>query len=150
MRFRNKILLSIWGVVVSLLIITFLFLNYWMRSQVESHFADDVRSNYSIVRVISSLRAEQDIKSCKVIAESPRLKAVADLGDRNAARNTALQLSMDLNNSISSDLFILTNAKGQPMSCLVRGNVSDIDVGQFESIRLACKMELLRRLDGAV
>lgn len=141
MKFRNRILFSIWGVVVGLLTITLLFLNYWMRSQVESHFADDVRGNYSIVRLISSLRAEQDIKSCKIIAESPRLKAVADLGDRNSARNTALQLSMDLNNSISSDLFILTNAKGQPMSCLVRGNVSDIDVGQFESIRRACKME---------
>src|SRR5512143_15556 len=102
MKFRNKILLAIWGVVVGLLTITFLFLNYWMRNQVESHFADDVRNNYSIVRQIASLRTEQDIKSCKIIAESPRLKAVADLGDRNVARNTAVQLSLDLNNSMSS------------------------------------------------
>ena len=141
MKFRNRILLAIWGVVVGLLVITFLFLNYWMRSQVESHFADDIRSNYSIVREISSLRAEQDIKSCKVIAESPRLKAVADLGDRNAARNTALQLSLDLNNSISSDLFILTNAQGDPLSRLIGGNESNIDIDQFESIRRARKME---------
>lgn len=141
MKFRNKILLAIWGVVVGLLTITFLFLNYWMRSQVESHFADDVRGNYSIVREISSLRAEQDIKSCKIIAESPRLKAVADLGDRNAARNTALQLSLELNNSISSDLFILTNAKGYPLSRLIGGNPSDIAIDNFESIRRARSME---------
>jgi two-component system cell cycle sensor histidine kinase/response regulator CckA len=141
MKFRNRILLAIWGVVVGLLLITFLFLNYWMRSQVESHFADALRSNYSIVREISSLRAEQDIKSCKIIAESPRLKAVADLGDRNAARNTALQLSLDLNNSISSDLFILTNAKGEPLSRLIAGNESSIEIDQFESIRRARKME---------
>ncbi len=141
MKFRNKILLAIWGVVVSLLTITFLFLNYWMRSQVESHFADDVRNNYSIVHQISSLRAEQDIKSCKIIAESPRLKAVADLGERNAARNTALQLSLDLNNSMASDLFILTNAKGIPLSCLIGGTEADIDVSRFESIHRARSMQ---------
>ncbi|HEY6951645.1 MAG TPA: hypothetical protein VI758_04510, partial [Bacteroidota bacterium] len=141
MKFRNKILLAIWGVVVGLLTITFVFLNYWMRSQVESHFADDLRSNYSIVREISSLRAEQDIKSCKIIAESPRLKAIADLGDRNAARNTALQLSLELNNSITSDLFILTNAKGYSLSTLIDGNPSSIVLDNFESIRRARKTE---------
>ena len=140
MKFRNRILLAIWGVVVGLLAITFLFLNYWMRSQVEAHFADDIRGNYSIVREISALRAEQDIKSCRVIAESPRLKAVADLGDRNAARNTALQLSLELNNSISSDLFILTNAKGEPLSRLIRGSESNLDIDQYASIRQARKM----------
>ncbi len=140
MRFRNRILLAIWGVVVGLLVITFVFLNYWMRSQVESHFADDLRGNYSIVREISSLRAQQDIKSCKIIAESPRLKAVADLGDRNAARNTALQLSLELNNSISSDLFILTNSKGEALSRLISGSESNIDIDQYQSIHQARKM----------
>jgi PAS domain S-box-containing protein len=112
-----------------------------MRTQVESHFADDLRSNYSIVREISSLRSEQDIKSCRIIAQSPRLKAIADLGDRNAARNTALQLSLDLNNSISSDLFILTNAQGKPLSRLIGGKESGIAIDHFESIRQARKME---------
>ena len=133
MRFRNKILLAIWGVVLGLLLITFFIINYWMRVQVESRFRDDIRGNISTVREISSLRSEQDIKSCQIIAESPRLKAVSELGDRN----TAVQLSRELNLSLSCDLFLLTDAKGNLLAGIEAGGESPGDVSQFESIREA-------------
>ena len=97
MKFRNKILLAIWGVVLVLLMITFVLVNYWMRAQIEARFTDDIRSNYSTIREVSSLRAEREIKSCQTIAETPKLMAVTELGDRN----TALQLSRELNGSFS-------------------------------------------------
>jgi PAS domain S-box-containing protein len=137
MKFRNKILLAIWGVVLGLLLITFVIVNYWMRVQIEARFADDIRSNYSTVREISSLRAEQDIKSCQIIAESPRLKAVSELADRN----TALQLSRELNNSLSCDLFILTNATGTPLAQLIAGSESNVVAPALESIKRAIAME---------
>ncbi|MGA7160232.1 MAG: response regulator [Bacteroidota bacterium] len=137
MKFRNKILLAIWGMVLVLLMITFVLVNYWMRAQIESRFSDDIQGNYSTVREISSLRAEEDIKSCQIIAESPRLMAVSELGDKN----TALQLSRELNSSIKSDLFILTNSKGTPLVQLISGNELKAPVPTFESIRRALTME---------
>ncbi len=137
MKFRNKILLAIWGVVLGLLLITFVIINYWMRVQVEARFKDDIRGNISTVREISSLRAEQDVKSCQIYAESPRLKAVAELGDRN----TALQLSRELNLSLSCDLFVLTNAKGNPLAQLIAGNESSSDFSGLESIHRALARE---------
>ena len=137
MKFRNKILLAIWGVVLGLLMITFVLVNYWMRAQVEARSADDIRSGYSTVREVLSLRAELDMRSCQIVAESPRLKAVAEIGDRN----TALQLSRELNNSISSDLFILTDQKGHSLAQLVGGIESTKSIAMLESIRRALTVE---------
>ena len=137
MKFRNKILLAIWGVVLGLLMITFVIVNYWMRVQVQDRFADDIRGNYSTVMEISKLDARDDVKSCRIIAESPRLKAVSELGDKN----TALQLSRELNNNISSDLFILTNAKGAVLVQLIAGSESNADVHSLESINHALALE---------
>ena len=39
MKFRYKILLSIWGVVLSLLVITFFIINYWTRGRIEETFS---------------------------------------------------------------------------------------------------------------
>ena len=130
-------MLAIWGVVLVLLMITFVLVNYWMRAQIESRFSDDIQGNYSTVREISSLRSEEDIKSCQIIAESPRLMAVSELGDKN----TALQLSRELNSSIKSDLFILTNSKGTPLVQLISGNELKAPVPTFESIRRTLTME---------
>ena len=141
MKFRNKILLAIWGVVLGLLLITFVLVNYWMRVQVEARFEDDIRGNYSTVHEISSLRSTQDVKSCQIIAESPRLKAVSELGNSETAKNTALQLSRELNSTLSCDLFILTNAKGNPLAQLIGGVESSTDISGLESIRHALAQE---------
>ena len=137
MKFRNKILLAIWGVVLVLLMITFVLVNYWMRAQIEARFTDDIRSNYSTIREVSSLQAGTEIKSCQIIAETPKLKAVTELGDRN----TALQLSRELNSNFSSDIFILTNSKGSPLAQLVEGDESKAAIPLFESIRRTLTME---------
>ena len=133
MKFRNKILIAIWGVVLGLIVVTLVIVNYWMRVQVEARFTDDVRGSYFTVHEISSLRAGQDIKSCQIIAETPRLKAVAELGDPN----TALQLSREMNAGISSDLFILTDAKGKPLAELIGGTAVSSQAATFESTRRA-------------
>ena len=138
MKFRNKILLSIWGVVLGLLIVTFVIINYGIRVQVEARFADELRGNNKTVNEINALRAGQDVRSCQIIAESPRLKAVAELGDRN----TALQLSQELNQSTRSDLFILTNAKSQPLAQLVNGEQSEIASPRFRAITQALDRQL--------
>lgn len=58
MKFRNKILLAIWGVVLSLLVITFFIINYWMRSRIEETFSDELRRAFSTLRVNASLQSE--------------------------------------------------------------------------------------------
>jgi hypothetical protein len=58
MTFRNKILLSIWSVVLSLLVITFFIINYWTRDRVENTFSRELRANYSTIRVLTELQAE--------------------------------------------------------------------------------------------
>ena len=137
MKFRNKILLAIWGVVLVLLMITFVLVNYWMRAQIEARFTDDIRSNYSTVREVSSLRADGEITSCQTIAETPKLKAVTELGDKN----TALQLSRELNGSFSCDIFILTNSKGAPLAQLIGGDESNTAIASLQSNRRTLSTE---------
>ena len=133
MRFSNKILLAIWGVVLSLLVITFFIINYWMRSRIEENFALELRSNHSTLSVFMGLQSEILLRGCQVIAESPRLRAVTELRDPG----TASQLSQELIQTTLSDLFVLTDLRGQPLVQALHGNEEDLDVARRGSIQQA-------------
>ena len=90
MTFRNKILISIYGVVLSLLLITFFIINYWTRGRFEETFSRELSAGSSTMLVQERLQSAELIRGCSVIAESPRLRAVAETGDDN----TAYQLLM--------------------------------------------------------
>ena len=137
MKFRNKILLSIWGVVLGVQLITFAIIQYWVREQVRARFTDELFTNYSTVRVITSLRSKQDVRSCQVIAESPRLKAVAELKDRE----TALQLSREINQELLSDLFVLTDSSGNGLVELVGGEQRSFSRVHVPSVDSALRRE---------
>lgn len=129
MKFRNKILLAIWGVVLGLLVVVFVVINYWMRVQIQARFAGDLHSNCSAIKEISALREMQDVKTCQVLAETPRLKAVTEIGHAN----TALELSRELNESVASDLFALTDSKGNYLAKLIGGRPSDVPLPEAQS-----------------
>ena len=139
MRFSNKILLAIWGVVLSLLVITFFIINYWMRSRIEENFAVELRSNHSTLNVFMGLQSEILLRGCQVIAESPRLRAVTELRDPE----TALQLSQELIQTTLSDLFVLTDLRGKPLVQVLNGREEVLDVPLRGSIQQA-----LNRLPG--
>lgn len=130
MRFRNKILLAIWSVVLGLLIITYIIINYWMRSQVEARAAEELSRGSTTILELSALRDEEAAKSCQIIAETPRLKAVVELGDRN----TALQLSRELTQNTFCDLFILTGVQRIPLVELIRGESRAAALTDFSPI----------------
>lgn len=117
MKFRNKILVSIYGVVVSLLLITFFIADRWMRSRIEATFGAELQTNASTLAVLGDLQAEQLVRSCTVIAESPRLRAVIELGDAG----TAEQLAAEIANTTVTDLLLLTDAQGRPLAGLLEG-----------------------------
>jgi signal transduction histidine kinase len=135
MKFRHKILLSIWGVVLSLLVITFFIINYWTRSRIEDAFSEELRSNRSTLNGIVGLEAEILARGCQVIAESPRLRAVVELQDPT----TAFQLSQELNQTTVSDLFVLTDRTGKPLVELISGQRGEGSVAGKESIQQALR-----------
>jgi signal transduction histidine kinase len=135
MKFRHKILLSIWGVVLSLLVITFFIINYWTRSRIEDAFSEELRSNRSMLNGIVGLEAEILARGCQVIAESPRLRAVVELQDST----TAFQLSQELNQTSVSDLFVLTDRTGKPLVELISGQKGEWSVADQGSIQRALK-----------
>ncbi len=137
MKFRTKILLAIWGVVLVLLVITYFVLTYSVREQVESRFYEDLKSNFSAVNEFEVLRANEILRSCQIVAETPRLKAVVEIGDRN----TADQMCQELNQSMKSDVFILSNAHGSPLVTLVDGRRISIDFTLLPSITNAMRKE---------
>ncbi len=139
MTFRNKILFSIWGVVLSLLVITFFIINYWTRDRVENTFTNELRANFSSLQLLTRLQSETLVRSCRVIAESPRLRAVAELGDPA----TAYELSRELTRSTMSRLFIITDKRGAPLARLVEARESKIDVGNRPSVQAALRGESL-------
>jgi signal transduction histidine kinase len=133
MKFRYKILLSIWGVVLSLLVITFFIINYWTRSRIEDAFTEQLRSNRSTLNGIVGLEAEILSRGCQVIAESPRLRAVVELQDPK----TAYQLSQELNQTTVSDLLVLTDRHGKSLVQLVSGQRLEGDVVGRASVQQA-------------
>ncbi len=135
MTFRNKILLSIWAVVLSLLVITFFIINYWIRGRIEATFSRELRAEYSTVSVHEQLQAEQLIRACVVVAESPRLRAVAELGDAR----TASQLMQEIYQTTLSPVLVLTDRKGQPLVQLLRGTKEPWIIPDFGTIRNALR-----------
>src|SRR5512144_1273929 len=131
MKFRNKILISIWGVVLSLLVITLFIINYWMRGRIEESFSRELRAGYATVLAHEQLQSAQLIRACAVIAESPRLRAVAELGDAR----TAAQLLQELNQTTLSQLYVLTDRRGRPMVRLLRGKRGEWDISGYRTIR---------------
>jgi signal transduction histidine kinase len=131
MTFRNKILFSIWGVVLSLLVITFFIINYWTRSQIEETFSGELRSGFSTLLVHEKLQSAQLIRACVVIAESPRLRAVAELGDAT----TAYQLLQELNQTTLSQVFVLTDHDGKPLVQLLRGRKDQWDISKSQAVQ---------------
>ncbi len=130
MKFRNKILLAIWGVVLSLLIVTFVIINYWMRIQIQSRFTEELHSNYSTISELSELRSAANVKACQIIAETPRLKAVAELRDVK----TALPVAQEMTQNMAADLFILTDSTGRPLAVLLKGKPSVAPVPDLQRI----------------
>lgn len=135
MTFRNKILLSIWGVVLSLLIITFFIINYWSRSRIEETFSRELRTGFSTVLVHEQLQSSQLIRASVVIAESPRLRAVAELGDAK----TAFQLLQELNQTTMSQMFLLTDRIGRPLVQLLGGKRDEWDITNAGTIQTALR-----------
>lgn len=135
MKFRFKILLSIWAVVLSLLVITFFIINYWTRSRIEDAFSEQLSSNRSTLNGIVGLEAEILSRGCQVIAESPRLRAVVELQDPK----TAYQLSQELNQTAVSNLLVLTDKHGKPLVQIVFGQRLEGDVAGRASIQQALR-----------
>jgi signal transduction histidine kinase len=136
MTFRNKILLSIWAVVLSLLIITFFILNYWMRSRIRETFTGELQTGVSTVAVHEKLQSAQLIRACMVIAESPRLRAVVELGDDR----TAYQLLQELNRTTLSQLIVLTDREGRPLVQFRHGSKDHWDIAASQTIQRALRV----------
>jgi signal transduction histidine kinase len=135
LKFRFKILLSIWGVVLSLLVITFFIINYWTRSRIEDAFSEQLRSNRSTLNGIVGLEVEILSRGCQVIAESPRLRAVVELQDPT----TAYQLSQELTQTTASDLLVLTDRRGKPLVRLMFGHRMEENVEGRPSVQQALR-----------
>ena len=122
MKFRNKILLAIWGVVLLLLLVTYFIVKYWTEVQAQSRSTEALKSNYTTLSELTSLRSEEIANSCEIVAETPRLKAVVELRDPN----TAAQLALELNRGIMSDFFLLKDTRGNPLVRIVDGRADSI------------------------
>ncbi len=122
MKFRNKILLAIWGVVLLLLLIAYFIVKYWTQVQAQSRSTEALKSNYTTLRELTSLRSEEIANSCEIVAETPRLKAVVELRDPN----TAAQIAQELNRGIMSDLFLLNDTHGNPLVRIIDGRADSI------------------------
>jgi signal transduction histidine kinase len=111
MKVRNKILLSILSIVFVLVVVTYFVFTYVTYNRIKATFSEDLLSNYYTVSVFNELRKEDSVKGSLVLSESPRLKAVAELGDSS----TALQLMREINEGLGADIFILTDDSGTPL-----------------------------------
>ncbi|TAK58122.1 MAG: hypothetical protein EPO24_08860, partial [Bacteroidetes bacterium] len=92
-------------------------LNSWIRNQIRERYSEDLLRSSAIIQQLHALQDEQNIKSAQVVAESPRLKAVVELGDAN----TALQLAQELTSEMRVDMFAITDAEHRKLVQLVGG-----------------------------
>jgi signal transduction histidine kinase len=103
---------------------TFFVVRYWTEVQVKERSIGSLQSNYTTLRELTSLRSAEIAKSCEIVAETPRLKAVVELRDPN----TATQLAQELNKSVASDLFLVRDAHGNMLVRLVEGKLDTLRV----------------------
>jgi signal transduction histidine kinase len=149
MKFRNKILLSILGIVFTLVVVLYFVVTSVTRNRIVETFSEELRSNLLTVTVFNELRGEDGMKSCMVIAESPRLKAVAEIGDRS----TAHQLILDLYHNINADLVVLTDENGDPIVELYRAEnrpIAGIMRHQIEQARTFTPVASVVDFDGSI
>ena len=111
MRFRTVILLSIWSVVAGALIIGYVMVNIAMRDHIRTRAAADLRTHRSTLLALFSLQLDELGKSSELFAETPRLKAVAELGDSNTVR----QLMSELQPGIGADVLGIADRNGRQM-----------------------------------
>ena len=111
MRFRTVILLSIWSVVAGALIIGYVMVNIAMRDHIRTRAAADLRTHRSTLFALLSLQLDELGKSSELFAETPRLKAVAELGDSNTVR----QLMSELQPGIGADVLGIADRNGRQM-----------------------------------
>jgi hypothetical protein len=83
--------------------------------------------------VQEKLQSAELIRACSVIAESPRLRAVAELGDEN----TAYQLLKEMNQTTLSQAVVLTDRTGRPLVQMLRGKKERWDISGSETIQNA-------------
>jgi signal transduction histidine kinase len=112
---------------------TFFIINYWTRSRIEETFSRELRTEFSTVLMHEKLQSGQLIRACVVIAESPRLRAVTELGDSR----TAAQLLHEMNQTTLSQVLVLTDRQGQPLVQLLRGMNDRWDIAGSQSIQNA-------------
>ncbi|HLF14634.1 MAG TPA: ATP-binding protein [Bacteroidota bacterium] len=112
MRFRTVILLSIWSVVAGALIVGYVMVNVAMREHISTRAAADLRTHRSTMTALFSLQLEELGKTTELFAETPRLKAVAELGDSNTVR----QLMSELQPGIGADILGVADRDGRQMS----------------------------------
>ena len=136
MTFRNKILISIYGVVLSLLVITFFIINYWTRSRFEETFSRELSAASSAVLVQEKLQSAELIRSCAILAGSPRLRAVAEVGDEN----TAAQLLKEMNQTTLTQAVVLTDRRGRPLVQLLRGRREHWDIPSWQTVQDALNL----------
>ena len=111
MRIRTVILISIWSVVAGALIVGYVMVNIAMRDHVRSRAAAELGTHRATLRAVISLQLEELGKTSELFAETPRLKAVAELGDDN----TVAQLMSELEPGIGADVLALSDRKGRQM-----------------------------------
>ncbi len=111
MRFRTVILLSIWSIVAGALIVGYVMVNIAMREHIQSRAAADLRTHRSTLIALFSLQLEELGKTSELFAETPRLKAVAELGDSNTVR----QLMSELQSGIGADILGVADRNGRQM-----------------------------------
>jgi HAMP domain-containing protein len=111
MKFRNKILFSILAIILLLVFVTNFVTTSVMHNRIKATFSEELLGKYHTVLVFNELRNEDSIKGSLVISESPRLKAVAEVGDSI----TAHQLMEEINEGLGADIFILTDRNGDPL-----------------------------------
>lgn len=109
MRFRTVILLSIWSVVTGALIVGFVLVNIAMRDHIRSRAASDLVTHRSTLGALFALQLEELGRTAELFAETPRLKAVAELGDPN----TVAQLMSELEPGIGADLLVVADRAGR-------------------------------------
>lgn len=115
-KLRNKLLLSIGGLIVVLFSVVLLFIS----SEIETHTRSIINSNFektiSIFKRIQQYRFDRLLESCILISEQPQFKANVDLARmelNEEIHRTVLFNASEFKQLVITDLIIITNSKGK-------------------------------------
>jgi sigma-B regulation protein RsbU (phosphoserine phosphatase) len=125
-RLRSAILVGVSLVVAAVMVAMVWSLSTLVRSEARQQLVDELERNRQVFEELQAYRQSLFRQEIRVVAEEPRLKAVA--ATEEITHETVLGVARELRRAIASELFLITDGEGRLLADVAEAEASGGDL----------------------